>query len=150
MCTLCLVGVMCDLPIRRCVSGLGMYPCCRCAMTVGNVVHVRGSCWSPLSVHVLFIDVIIIGSLRWLSSVGRYRRVYRFWASASSGAYLRVCACIIYRFHYYRITAVAFLDRSLQKGLPVLGIYIARCVSTCVAGSRGHVTFISYYILPYS
>ena len=129
MCTWCLVGVMCDLPIRRCVSGLGMYPCCRCAMTVGSVVHVRGSCSSPLSVHVL-LSVLLL-SHHCGSSVGHYRRVYRFWVSTSSGAYLCVCACIIYRFHYYRITAVAFLDRSLQKGLPVLGIYIVRCVSTC-------------------
>ena len=59
-------------------------------------------------------------------------------------------ACIIYRCYYYRITAVAYLDRSLQYGLPVLGIYIVRCVSTCVAGGRGHVTYISYHILPYS
>ena len=88
MCTWCLVGVMCDLPIRRCVSGLGMYPCCRCAMTVGSVVHVRG--------------FVLVAPFR---------------------------ACIIYRCYYYRITAVAFLGRSLQKGLPVLGIHIVRCVS---------------------
>ena len=63
MCTWCPAGVMCDLPISRCVSGLGMYPCCRCAMTVGSVVRVRGVLVAPF-VRILFIIFIIIGSLR--------------------------------------------------------------------------------------
>ena len=44
----------------------------------------------PFFVHILFIIIIIIGSLRWPTSIGRYSRVYRLWASTSSGAYLRV------------------------------------------------------------
>ena len=64
MCTWCPADVMCDLSIRECVSGLYMCPSCRCAMTAGSVVRVRGPCWSPLScvfTTVAYLD----GSLRY-------------------------------------------------------------------------------------
>ena len=70
MCTWCPAGVMCDLPICEYVSELDMYPCCRCALTVGGVVRVRGPCWSPLFVHILLLLLSLLlvvyfdGSLR--------------------------------------------------------------------------------------
>ena len=69
MCTWCSAGVVSDLPIRECVSELDMYPCCRCALTVGGVVRGRGPCWSPLFVDILLLLSLLLllyfdGSLR--------------------------------------------------------------------------------------
>ena len=63
MWTWCPADVMCDLSIPECVSELDMCPCCRCAMTAGSVVRVRGPCGAPLScvfTTVAYLD----GSLR--------------------------------------------------------------------------------------
>ena len=69
MCTWCPAGVMRDLLIRECVSELGMYPCCRCALTEGGVVRIRGPCRLPLFVHILLLLSLLLllyfdGSLR--------------------------------------------------------------------------------------
>ena len=97
MCTWCPASVVCDLSIRECVSELGMYPCCRWALTVGGVVRVRGPCWSPPFVHML----LLYHYYYFYILMGRYGRVYRLWASASSGAYRRVMQvagpCDVYR-----------------------------------------------------
>ena len=82
MCTRCPADVMCDLPIRECFSEVDMCPYCRCAMTAGSVVRVRGPCWPPLFVRFDY------GSLpRWLATVAAILVYPVAGAYASSGAY---------------------------------------------------------------
>ena len=74
--------MVCDVPIRECVSELDMCSCCRCAMTAGSVVRVRGPCWAPLFVRFHY------GSLpRWLATVAAILVYPVAGAYASSGAY---------------------------------------------------------------
>ena len=90
----CPAGVVYDLPIHECISELAMYPCCRYALAVGCVVRVRVRTGRPFSCIYYYYHYYYI-------SMGRYGRVYRLWASASSGAYRRVMQvagpCNVYR-----------------------------------------------------
>ena len=61
MCMWCPTGVVCDLPIRGCVSELGMYPCFLLCLDGGG----RGTCSgsvlvAPLRAYVIIIISIII------------------------------------------------------------------------------------------
>ena len=71
MCAWCPAGVVCDLPIRECVSELDVYPCCRCALTMGG----RGTCLgsvlvAPFRAYIVIIIIIIIIIFRWVATVG--------------------------------------------------------------------------------
>ena len=94
MSTWCPTGVVCDLPIREYVSELGMYPCLSVCPDGGGAWYVFGvRAGRPSScIYYYYFHYI---------SMGRYGRVYRPWASASSGAYRRVMQvtglCDVYR-----------------------------------------------------
>ena len=69
MCTWCPTGVVCDLLIRVCISELGMFHVCRCALTVGARSMCSGSMLAaPLRAHIIIIiaiiSIIFDGSLR--------------------------------------------------------------------------------------
>ena len=55
MCTWYPADVMCNLSIRECVSELDVCSCCRCTMTAGSVVCVRGSVLVAPFVHFLLL-----------------------------------------------------------------------------------------------
>ena len=80
MCTWCPTGVVCDLPIRECISELGMYPCVSLCLDDEG----RGTCSgsvlvAPFCAYIIIIIIIIITIFRWVATVGStgYGRLHR-------------------------------------------------------------------------
>ena len=80
MCTWCPAGVVCDLPIRECVSENGHVSVLSLCPDGGG----RGTCSgsvlvAPFRVYIIIIIIIIIIIFRWVATVGStgYGRPHR-------------------------------------------------------------------------